>query len=243
MTNPARKDEESILERMPPMLAKAERLRSQGNLPEAGKIVFDYLNDNFDDFAGTFLMATIMVQSGKLGVAQALFRRAAQLEPNIASVWHNLGICYQEGADLAEAETHFFRAMKLEPNNAEVHLNLSQLYVNLAQPHLAIKHADKCIDINPALPEAYYNRALAQVSLGNHEEGWKDYDAVLGDARFRGERLYGTIPRWNGVEGKSLIAFGEQGIGDEISFASCIPDLVKNNRVILECNPRVNGLL
>lgn len=242
MTPQQKEHEQRILEQAPPQLSRAERLRQKGELDDAMREVVKYLNDHFDDVPGLMMAAHILMDAERIGLVHPLLKRAAQLEPNIAMIWNNLGLCYQEGADLEEGEAHFFRALKLEPDNAVTHLNLGQLYLNMAQPILALKHLNKSIDNDPSIPEAFYNRAMANVSMQNWREGWADYDATLGHGKTRKERIYGMLPRWNGNEGKNLIAYGEQGMGDEIGFASCIPDLVKQNKVIIECNPRLHGL-
>jgi hypothetical protein len=45
-------------------------------------------------------------------------------------------------------------------------------------------------------------------------------------------------PIWKGQPGKVLI-LGEQGLGDEIMFASCIPDVQKTNEVGITVSPRL----
>jgi len=240
--NPKQEHEDRILEQAPRELARAERLRQKGELDEAMRDTISYLNDHFDDVPGLMMAAHILMDAGRIGLVQPILKRAAQLEPNIAMIWNNLGLCYQEGADLEEGEAHFFRALKLEPDSPITHINLGQLYVNLSQPNLALKHLNKAIDLDPSLPEAFYNRALANLSMHNWKEGWADYDATLGIGKTRKERVYGMIPRWNGMESKTLIAYGEQGVGDEIAFASCIPDLMRKNEVIIECDPKLSGL-
>lgn len=242
MNSAQKEHEDKILAQVPRQLAKAERLRQKGELDEAAREVVQYMNDHFDDVPALMLMAHILMDADRIGMAHPLLKRAAQLEPNIAMIWTNLGVCYQEGKDLEEGEAHFFRSLKLEPDSPLTHTNLSQLYNNLAQPNLSLKHANKAIDVDPSIPEAFYNRSLANLMIGKWREGWADYDATLGTGNQRKERVYGMLPRWNGTEGKTLIAYGEQGMGDEIAFASCVPDLAKQNKVILECNPRLTGL-
>lgn len=243
MTKTAQQEhEDRVLQQIPTQLARAERLRQKGEPDQAMREVVAFLNDNFNDVAAMTLAAHIMVEAERFGLAQIILRRALQIEPNIAVLWNNLGICYQEGADLDEGEMHFNRAIKLDPNDAGIYINLAQLYVNTAQPALAVKNSTKAIDLDPGMPEAYYNRSLANLMLGNWREGWGEYDAILGIGKIRKERVYGMLPRWNGVEGKTLIAYGEQGMGDEIAFSACIPDLAKNNKVTIECNPRLQGL-
>jgi hypothetical protein len=50
-------------------------------------------------------------------------------------------------------------------------------------------------------------------------------------------------PRWRMEKVKTLAVVGEQGIGDEILFASCLPDVLKLGiEVTLECDPRLFGV-
>ncbi len=229
--------EEAVLQKLHPLLAKAEVLRQKGRLDDALRLVNEYANDHFDDVAALTLAGNIFLEADKFGMVHVLMKRATELEPKVPELWNNLGICYQEGTNLEEGEMCFHRALKLNPNDETAHLNLAQLYVNLAQ-----KHANKSIEIDPSVTGAYYNRALANLMLGNFRDGWADYDAILGNPRYRKERSYGIVPRWNGVDGKAIIAHGEQGIGDELAFSSCIPDLAKNNKVIIECTHSLYGL-
>src|SRR5690606_3945194 len=65
----------------------------------------------------------------------------------------------------------------------------------------------------------------------------------VGYDRDRRERVYGEEERWDGSKGKVVVAYGEQGIGDEISFASCIPDFVRDcKEAVIECDSRLEGL-
>ncbi len=52
-------------------------------------------------------------------------------------------------------------------------------------------------------------------------------------------------PRWAGqpLEGRVILVHAEQGIGDEILFASCVPDLiVRAGHVVIVCDPRLTAL-
>jgi ADP-heptose:LPS heptosyltransferase len=45
------------------------------------------------------------------------------------------------------------------------------------------------------------------------------------------------------MRGKKLLVIGEQGIGDEITYASVIPDAAKDNDISYECDHRLEGLM
>ena len=51
-------------------------------------------------------------------------------------------------------------------------------------------------------------------------------------------------PWWDGTPGKTVVLFGEQGLGDEVLFSSCVPDALKVcEQVILHPGPRLEGLM
>lgn len=227
---------------VPRELMKAEELRAAGELDEAMRVCSRYMDDHFNDVPAIVMFAHIMLDAEKIGVAHSLLTLATKLMPNESMLWNDIGICYQEGADLKEGESAFLKALHREPNNALALNNLAQLYNNTGQPLKAINCADKAIKLDPSLVEANYNRGLAMLTLGNWKEGWEGYEFNLGKHKGRKERIYGHIPRWTGVNDCDVVAYGEQGIGDEISFASCIPDLMKENRVIIECDKRLSNL-
>lgn len=87
------------------------------------------------------------------------------------------------------------------------------------------------------------NRALLRLAEGDIAGGWEDYAHrfAAGDAVPRRIR----IPEWQGEDlaGRSILVWGEQGLGDEILFGTVLPDLVSRaGRVIVECDPRLTGL-
>ena len=54
---------------------------------------------------------------------------------------------------------------------------------------------------------------------------------------------YKDEPEWDGTPGKNVVIYAEQGIGDEISFASVIPDAAKVcKKLIFDCDGRLEGL-
>lgn len=86
-----------------------------------------------------------------------------------------------------------------------------------------------------------WNLSLLLLETGRFAEGFQLYEAGLHKDGMRAERMRGGVPRWEGQKGTILVS-GEQGIGDEIMFASILPDLMKTNEVILECHPRLKTL-
>jgi hypothetical protein len=91
---------------------------------------------------------------------------------------------------------------------------------------------------SPQLPIAHWNlgSCSSRVASGT---GWEEHEWGLKTNGMRLNREIGGWPEWDGSPGKKVVIYGEQGIGDEIMFASMLPDVLKTNEVVLECHERL----
>lgn len=226
----------------PPELAEAERLRLEKKPDEAMRVCSRFMDSHVDFVPALVLAANIMMDAERYGAAHTFMIRASQLAPDESVVWNNLALCYQETEQPEEALKCFIKALSRNPNDVLALSNLSKLYNDLGEPQKAINCTERALRLDPKIPEARYNRGISLLAQGQWKEGWEGYEYNLGKHLGRRERVYGTIPRWTGEKGMTLIAYGEQGIGDEINFASCIPDLKRDNEVIIECDKRLENL-
>ena len=73
-------------------------------------------------------------------------------------------------------------------------------------------------------------RSTMLLSAGRVTEGWDAYEARFDPNWIDVTHFYIDRPQWtpdSSLEGKHLLVMGEQGLGDEILFASIIPDLIE----------------
>lgn len=153
-----------------------------------------------------------------------------------------LGLGYYWTGDLALSEHYFRSAIAIDPNHSEAWDNLGITIQDSGKPSDAITCYSKSIDINPNSNAPRWHRALARLALGDFENGWEDYEFRPGNAESIA-RI--GLPRWKGESNKTiqLLIIPEQGIGDEIMFSSCIPDVVKDvNQTVLVCSPKLERL-
>jgi tetratricopeptide (TPR) repeat protein len=118
--------------------------------------------------------------------------------------------------------------------------------------HARLGHLDKAIAIQksvlekePAYVLARWNLAIHQLEAGELPEAFDNYEARWDWSDFPSERRTFDIPRWNGeaLEGKRVLVWREQGLGDEIRFTGVLPDLVATGaRITFECNPKLASL-
>lgn len=98
---------------------------------------------------------------------------------------------------------------------------------------------------NPDHVSGRYNLAFLQFMNGDVTDGYKNYEARWLWPEFPSKHRLFDAPRWTGEElrGKTLLIWREQGIGDEVRFASIIPDLeALGASVTFECSPKLAPL-
>ena len=76
------------------------------------------------------------------------------------------------------------------------------------------------------------------------DRGWEAHELRLTE-KIGQVLIRFPFPQWDGgsLEGKTVLIYAEQGLGDEIMFASCIPDIIaRAGHCIIECAPRLAAL-
>ena len=152
---------------------------------------------------------------------------------------NNHGTILKEMNRKEEALKYFERAIELNPKYAAAYCNVGLMMLELEEPELAITHYKYAITLDDQDPEFYHNLAFAYFAANRYGEGW---DVFRHRKLVKNVCGYTGKPEWEGgpLEGKRLLVTAEQGLGDEIMFASTIPDLSKEDGdITLQCDPRL----
>jgi hypothetical protein len=78
--------------------------------------------------------------------------------------------------------------------------------------------------------------------LGDLPRGWRHWERRLDSIFFASPVRQIDAPRWRGepVRGKRIFIWAEQGLGDQIMFASLLPELIAAGaQITLECSPKL----
>lgn len=198
-----------------------------------------------DDPRCISLAAHIYEKSGNTPVAYNLFKQATVLQPTEASHWLNLGRCAQDLWRTQEAERAYSRALSQSSRDSSrtlIYGNLGTMFIDCGDYDTAEKWIAKALAIDPESKGALSNRGFCQLAKGNWAEGWANYSNNIGtDARKLVQ--FNKEPQWDGGDCDTLVLYGEQGLGDEIVFASMIEDAAKKCRkLIVECDHRLTNL-
>ena len=101
------------------------------------------------------------------------------------------------------------------------------------------KLADEIIKKDPCNGNANFLKAIILMRRNDYVEGWKHY-------MYRekvGHKYVGGLPEYKGQKKGRLLVVAEQGIGDEITFASIMNELAKNELdITMQCDERLETL-
>ena len=210
----------------------------------------NFLNGDFWHSEALFMLGGCFSAQGMNGLSAvvtsaAIQAREAQNGRPFPEALTNLGCNYRNAFKNDMAEKFWLEALKhekLPKAQSGILSNMAALFLYEGQPDRAIEYADKAIALDPANTKALANRGIACLEKGEWAEGWKGwrYTNMTGD---RPKVVYGNLPEWDGTPGQTVIVHGDQGIGDEIFFASALPDMQRVcKKVILDCHPRLPEL-
>ncbi len=177
--------------------------------------------------------------------AATMNEAAAKLAPTNPAPLCNQGIALVRLGRAADGEAALRKSLALSPDNAMSWSGLGLALARQDRRDEARAAFEKALALDPNLAEAKFN--LGEILLGDMDfaAGWPLF-AVRADvdrASFTtGGEIPAEIPMWQGEDlaGKTVLVWGEQGLGDQILFASLIPDLLRRaGRVVIACDPRL----
>jgi len=179
----------------------------------------------------------------RLDEAVPALRRAAELRPQHAWTRVNLATVLADDEQYADARAAADRALELAPALAEAHVVLASLHTKAGEFAAADERYRRALAVAPRNAVARAGLGELQLLQRDFAHGWDSYEARFELPDAVAQKL--TVPRWDGrvlAEGR-LAVRSEQGLGDMILFASCIPDVLERVRgLVLEVPPKLVGL-
>ncbi|HYD69969.1 tetratricopeptide repeat protein [Azospirillum sp.] len=194
------------------------------------------------DFADALTHQGLLVQrTARIDEAERWHRRAVRLDPENAAAHANLGYVQELRGGCERALEHYRRAAALRPALPDAHNNIGTMERALGRTALGERPFERAVRIDPGFALAAWNIGLLRLAQGDLEAGWAGYDR-----RFQARQLQKPrripLPAWQGddLAGRRLLVWCEQGLGDEILFASCYEDLAgRGGRIVFECDRRL----
>lgn len=231
------------------------------DIADAERIFNEILNVNPGATGVLCMLGSIQATRGHHALAISILGQVVQADPKNFDAWNNMGIAWKCLNKNDQANHCFRKAAKLCPDTskAATYSNIAASSLNCGRAADAKEWGAKAIEADPAFPKGYWHHGMACLELREWREGWIGHEYRLRGGSSQSQEIAcrnyhktGVTPWWDGdvAEFKSangrppLIAVhGEEGIGDEIMFASCLPDLIAMGAdVVVEPHPRLGNL-
>ena len=201
-----------------------------------------YLVFNPHDVPSRMSLGSSYLQMGDLENALESFDTALRLQPGNAEALNNRGVTLRTMDLTDDAESAFRQALELDPKMTPARGNLAHMLHETKGLGEALKLLDQGIAMRPADAKAHTARSHPLLIDGKLADGWVDQKWRFQiPPHFAGRRDH-AYPAWDGSDlaDKTILVWGEQGVGDEILHSSMLPDLLSvASHVILECEARL----
>lgn len=221
-------------------------LSQQGRLAEAIATFQKMVGLNPRSAEAQFNLANAYGADEKFSAAILGYRKVIELDPQMAAAHNNLGNAYTILGRLEHAVDSYRQALRLKPQFAEALNNLGHALRELGRTHEAIHCYEKVLVLVLDHADAHFNLSLALLSVADFARGWREYEWRFEPSSAALARRYFPHPTWQGepLAGKTVLIWGEQGIGDEIHFAGLVPELIDQGaHCVIECSAKLVALL
>jgi len=179
--------------------------------------------------------------------AIAASEQAEALAPVDADVFNNAGIILQLLGRDGEAIEKFDRAIGLRPGFVDAISNRSGSLMQAHRFDEALSGYALAKSLAPDDANIDWNVSLLHLLTGNFEAGWAGRESRWTKRTAPVPYPVFQSPMWSGqdsVNGKTILIYADEGLGDTIQFARYIPLLAAYGaRVILVADDKLHSLL
>jgi Tfp pilus assembly protein PilF len=192
-----------------------------------------------------------LLELKRLDEALASYERAIALKPDFAEAFVSRGVALHKLDRLEDAVASYDRAIALKPDNADAFYNRGFALQGVKRLDEALASYDRAIMLRPNFGEAFNHRAMCRLLAGRYRDGWADYEWRWSVTKVMAHRP--NFVNWQGEElnGRSLLVFSEQGLGDIILFARylslldrvwCRPTFLARPNLVRLLQPLMRGV-
>jgi tetratricopeptide (TPR) repeat protein len=190
-------------------------------------------------------LALALRESDRMEEALRELRAAVRLRPDDPGLLSDLGVVLADMMQYDEAMACYRRALERKPDSASVIQRQALLVDHLGDRAQGEALLEKALALAPDDDHVRYNIGLQRLKYHDFAAGWDGYEYRRNFDSFIGRYRQVPLPEWDGapLEGRTVLVLPEQGLGDEIMFGSCVPEVLARARhVYLECDAKLEAI-
>lgn len=222
--------------------------RRLGNFEQA----LEYLGQVCQQFRwlgiASHYMAEIFFHQKSIPAAKQHFNLALQKHPYLHVSYEKLGDIAFEESHTEEAIAYYQQALHLLPTHEALYSKLHACYQR-KKDRKASKELEKFRHEEDTFAcEKRYSESIRLFTEGDLVNGWRALEAGRYLRKGRGcllHRMVYPFKLWEGepLQDKVILILPEQGLGDELIYATCFPDIIRLAKECIICCDRRLGSL
>ncbi len=169
------------------------------------------------------------------------YDKALSINPHFEScLFNKSGVLMQLGLT-DKSLTTINQAITLSPNNLKNYIKKAVILEELGDVKAAFETYDHILKIQPENTEVQTKKSFSTLALENFQEGWKLYE----NRWWNMIKIKSNKPELESfdIKNKSILIWGEQGLGDQIIYASLLHDAIRTpNNFFVALDHRLVGL-
>lgn len=154
-----------------------------------------------------------------------------------------LGNTFREMFEPDKAVHCYEKAIELSPGLIEAYNGIGLVLHENGELDKSARIYQETLDLPGDNTGTRWNYALLKLFCGDFKQGWKGYEYGRLLSNPIRHTLVDSNNEWSGDQSltdRSILVYAEQGVGDEIMFASCIPELKQlTDNIHIICDKRL----
>lgn len=190
-------------------------------------------------------LATSLYHLGRTRQAVDVLTEASRKHPSHAKILSNLGVLYEKLDQFESAIGWYDKALAIAPDDAQARFNRGSSLIQLLRIPEARADWQAALQLDPNNATIATNLAILELLDGNLPLG---FDLFEHRWAVRHRKFPIPAPEWDGspLDGRHVLLFVEQGLGDMLQFCRFVPVLKRmypTCRITLVTLPTLHGLL
>ncbi|HCZ17313.1 MAG: TPR repeat-containing protein YrrB [Candidatus Accumulibacter phosphatis] len=213
---------------------------SEDNFAEAETLFSTAVNLNRNSAYLRYHLANVQRALGNHASAVVAYRHALRLDPNLSFAYFGLALALSSLGQVDDAVVYLQRYLQRKPGDADGHHELGRIFRESGNLDQALEHLRAAFRARPDDKAFLASLATTLLLTGNYLEGWPHWLQLFTRSPVRlPDPIADTAP----FAGNHVVIYANEGVGDEVMFASCLPEISDQAAVVtLHCDRRLVSL-